>query len=48
MVSMLCDMLLVQCYNTSYVKIMQREQVDLVCETLDTMAEVTCTVMCNV
>ena len=48
LVSMLCDMLLVQCYNTSYVKIMQREQVDLVCETLDTMAEVTCTVMCNV
>ena len=37
---MLCELLLVQCYNTTLVKIMQREQIDLVCETLDTMAEV--------
>ena len=27
LIGMLCDMLLVQCYNTSLVKIMQREQV---------------------
>ena len=40
LITMVCDMLVTQCSNKKLVKAMQREALDLVCDTLDCMVEV--------